>query len=222
MITINCTQGTSDWFNSRLAIPTASQFHRIMTNRLEKSKQWEGYANELLADWLAGKFIPKKESTFWMERGTEMEDQARANYELDTGNTVNQVGFIYLDERRNVGCSPDGLVDEIAMLNHPEYGPVPTLQTTCGLIEVKCPKPSTMVSYYHGEELPAKYRQQVQGQLWITGREWCDFYAFHPDMKPFMIRVYREEEYIDALSKMVERFNEYLEERKKDLEGWRV
>ena len=39
--------------------------------------------------------------------------------------------------------------------------------------------------------------------LWVTGREWWDFVSYHPDMPVLLTRVYRDEEYIAALSNEV-------------------
>ena len=51
---------------------------------------------------------------------------------------------------------------------------------------------------------------QVQGQLWITGREWCDFVSFDPRMpgplKLYVQRIERDDAYIAALEAEVRLF----------------
>ncbi len=203
MIQIDCVQGTDEWFNARLGIPTASNFGKILTGNGKKSTSRTGYANELLADWLAGKPIDRMESTFWMERGTEMEAQARDAYEFETGNEVEQIGFVYLDVKQRTGCSPDGLIGDD------------------GCWECKSPKASTLVSYY-GKGCPAKYIPQVQGEMWLCEREYCDFYGFHPELMPHLVRVERDEKYIKLLAEAVEEFCDYLDKRKAELTDWRM
>ena len=203
MIIVDCIQGTPEWFAARLGIPTASNFGKIFTSAGKHSTSRNGYADCLLADYLAGKPVDQMESTHWMERGNELEQQARDNYSFETGNEVDQIGFVYLDVKQTTGASPDGLIGDD------------------GMVEIKCPKASTLVGYY-GKDCPAKYVPQVQGQLWICEREWCDFYAYHPLLLPVLVRVERDEKYIKLLAEAVAEFVEYLNKRKKALKKWRM
>jgi len=52
-------------------------------------------------------------------------------------------------------------------------------------------------------KLPTQYKQQVHGQLWVTGRKWCDFMAYHPEFEPFIIHVKRDDDYIKKLEASV-------------------
>ena len=196
-------QRTDDWFRVRLGIPTASQYGKIVTAGGKRSESVQDYMDGLLADWLAGQQCDRIEATYWMERGTELENQARQLYSWTTGHTVEQVGFI---SRGLTGCSPDGLIG------------------TDGMLEIKCPKASTLVGYYRDDKLPAKYVPQVQGQLWVAGRAWCDFFAWHPSLDAFMLRVERDEAYIDKLSEAVEAFIAKMLKQRAAMEaaGWRV
>ena len=203
MILVDCIQGTDEWFAARLGIPTASNFNKIITSLGKPSTSKVKYADTLLADWLAGKPVDAVGTSYWMDRGTELEQQARDNYTFETGNEVEQIGFAYLDVRQEVGCSPDGLIGDD------------------GVQEIKCPKASTLVSYY-GKPCPAAYYPQVQGELWVTDRQWCDFYVWHPELMPYLIRVERDESYIKLMATEVEKFVRYLDKRKKELEKWRI
>jgi hypothetical protein len=59
-----------------------------------------------------------------------------------------------------------------------------------GMIEIKCPKRSTHWYYLMNGKLPSEYRFQVQGQLFVTKLDYCDFISFYPNLKPFIVRVY--------------------------------
>jgi len=68
-----------------------------------------------------------------------------------------------------------------------------------------------MVSYLRGGRLPSKYFQQVQGCMYITGRKWWDFMAYHPDMKPLIVRVERDEVFISCLNETLRNIVDEIE-----------
>jgi len=189
MIRVDVEQGSPEWIKARLGLPTASGFSKLVTPGGKASSQASGYLNLLAAEWLLGRPVELFTSA-WAERGTELEPQARAFYEMETGLKVERVGLILRDDGL-AGCSPDGLVGD-------------------GLVELKCPAPQTHVGYLLAGELPVDYRPQVQGQMLITGAPWVDFLSYHPDLPPFLIRVDRDEKYIALLSGELERLIEDL------------
>lgn len=198
MIVHNVTQGSDEWMALRCTIPTASEFGKIITPaKGDLSSQATAYRHLLLACWLKGGPVDEFLS-YWMERGTEMEPEARDAYGLQTGNDVEQVGFITRDDGM-VGCSPDGLVGEP------------------GCVEFKCPAPHTHVGYLLKGTLPTQYKPQVQGQLLIAERDWCDFMSYHPDMPPVRIRVNRDEAYIGKLETAMDKFVTQLLEGREQL-----
>jgi len=176
---IECEQGAPEWLEARLACPSASSFAKLITSAGKASAQSDAYINQLVAERITG------ESTFFqitdpMQRGMDLEPQARTAYEMESGNLVDQVGFLKHDTLE-AGASPDGLVGEN------------------GGLEIKCPMPHTHVEYLRAGRLPTKYFQQVQGCLWISGRDWWDFMSYHPKMEPLIVRVFRDEVFINAL-----------------------
>lgn len=187
MIVIEIDQLSTQWFAERAGIPTASNFDKIVTSKGEPSKQAQKYMHQLAGESITG---TKEEtySNFAMQRGIEMEPEARQLYEFVTGNKVDQVGFCYPDEQKRYGCSPDGLVGDD------------------GLIEIKCTLLSTSVEYLIADKLPTTYVQQVQGELLITGREWCDFMSYFPGLPPLIVRVARDEKFIKKMAEELDRF----------------
>jgi len=177
---INCQQQTDEWYQARLGIPTASSFDKIIMASGKASTQREKYLYKLAGEILSG----KTEETFQtqaMARGCELEQEAREFYSFFTNNEIYQVGLCLHDEL-NAGASPDGLIDNN------------------GLVEIKCPSMSVHVEYLAGGKLPSAYFQQVQGQLFITGRQWCDFISYYPGIKPFLIRVEPDTQFHDLLA----------------------
>lgn len=187
MIILNCDQRSEEWQSARLGIPTASEFDKILTPATGKlSTQAGAYRHRLLAEWLTGRAADSYNGG-WIPRGVEMEAEARTYYEMLTDRTVEQVGFIFKDKRRLVGCSPDGLFDDTGM-------------------EIKCPAPGTHVRYLLDNSLPVDYILQVQGAMWITGAKQWEWLSYHPDMPPVLITVKRDEQKIDLLETAVEHF----------------
>lgn len=184
-------QGTPEWLESRLGCPSGSGFDKLITATGKPSTQAEGYINQLIAELLTGETTYVKK-TEWMERGNELEPRARDYYELATGNTVVETGFCKHDQLE-CGISPDGIIGDN------------------GLIEIKCPSPSVHVAYLRAGVLPTKYKQQVQGQMWITERDWCDFLSYHPSMPALLVRVERDDDYIKLLQAEVEKACETIQ-----------
>lgn len=169
-------QNTDEWLDLRRGKFTASTFKELFM-----AKSTAGYKNaikKVVYEKLTGE-SPEFFQTEYMKRGHELEPVARSVYENETFNVVEDAGFFELSEW--IGASPDGLVG------------------TDGIIEIKCPAYSTMIDYLIYKNLPNQYKWQVYGQLWVTGRKWCDFMAFHPKLKPVIIRIERDEVIITEL-----------------------
>ena len=184
MIILTDEQGSPEWLASRLGRPSASNLGRLVTGSGKPSSSAESYINEMIAERLTGRSKPFYTNEH-MERGNALEPEAREAYEFITEFEVVETGFI-LHDSEEFGCSPDGLVAEQ------------------GGLEIKCPSDSVHVSYLRAGKVPSKYYQQVQGCLWITGREWWDFMSYHPEMPHLLVRAHRNEKYIEAMAEQVE------------------
>jgi hypothetical protein len=194
MIRLDLEQGSPEWFNARLGIPTASQFDRIITNKTMKlSEQSTKYAHQLIAEAWLGIALDAASSGF-MQRGVEMEESAVSFYELKRDTDTETVGFVLRDDRR-VGCSPDRFVGEN------------------GLLEIKCPSAAVHVGYLLDAE-GIGYRAQCQGQLWLCEREWVDTLSYHPELPPALVRQHRDEEFIAKLAAAVDQFLSFVVECK--------
>ncbi len=192
MIRVDVEQGSSEWLQARLGIPTASQFNRILTPKTMKmSSQAAGYRNELLAEWFLGESSEAARSDF-MARGSDMEGEAVKWYEFDRTVTVDRVGFCLTDDRR-VGCSPDGLVGED------------------GGLEIKILSASNHVGSLLTDDIE-QHRCQIQGGLYVTGRQWWDRLYYHPTLPSVVRRMHRDEEFIGTLNLQLAFFNAALTE----------
>jgi hypothetical protein len=187
----NFDQGSTEWHGIRAGIPTTSEFSKIIKANGSTSDQVRNYSYQLVGERLLGRTEEGFKSD-WMNRGTEMESEARELYEFLTDTKVDQVGF-FRREKPDCGCSPDGLISED------------------GGLELKCPKLSTHIKYLRIGKLPAEYHRQVHGSLFVTGRAWWDFMSYYPGIKPFIIRVYPDKIFMDSLHMAIEELNKSVD-----------
>ena len=206
LILLNCEQGSEAWHQARLGIPTASQFHRILTPSGATSSQATGYLAELLAEHITGQSGDNYQSAD-MQRGVELEPAARACYELETGHDVEQVGGVYLDDSKTIMASPDGLIAGM----------------TRGL-EIKCPKLATHIRYVLEDALPTQYTLQVQGGMWVTGYDEWDFVSYCPEYtQPIFIKtIKRNTALIAQMDKHIRAFSARLENLKQGGAQWQA
>ena len=198
MIVLDVEQGSPEWYEARLGIPTASRFGSILTAKTRKyAKGAVTYRNELVAEWILG-FPLDDASTDWMDRGSDMEADAVSYYEFQRDVEVERVGFVLRDDRK-VGASPDGLVG------------------SDGGLEIKCFSAGHHVGCLLGED-PAMMTQ-VQGNIWLAEREWWDVLAYNPAFPPVLIRVARDDAYIEDLEKAISKFLGELEQAKGMISG---
>lgn len=191
----NVEQGTPEWHEARLGIPTASEFKKIITPGGDASKSSDDYANSLIAEMIAGECDDSFVGTKWTERGKLLESDAVGMYEQTTGVTTEAVGFC-TDDARTMGCSPDRLVGED------------------GLLELKVLSPKNHIDTALHEKIDREHYPQLQGQLYVTNRKWVDIMSYHPKILPVTIRVYRDNDYLFKMANYLAKFNILLKEKK--------
>lgn len=168
----NFEQGTEEWHAIRKGKLTASNATAIGNN----GQGLRTYCKEIIRKECSSN--DERWSNKDTDRGQELEPIARQIYEMETGNSVETVGFIEYDEV--IGCSPDGLINED------------------GGLEIKCPDDKTFFDYVlDGEDaISSDYLWQVQMNLLITGRKWWDLVIYNPNFKKnmFIFRIEPDEE----------------------------
>ncbi len=191
-------QGTAEWFEIRKGKLTASHAQQIGNI----GKGLDTYVHELMAEYYS---TQEKEqlTNKHIERGLELEPIARDIYELETGNIVVQTGFIELNEY--AGCSPDGLIGED------------------GLIEIKCINDTDYFRHllYGIDEVDTKYLWQVQMQMLVTNRNWCDLVVYNPNFEKSLIifKIEKDDAKHEALKKGIEKGIELIKQIKEKIEN---
>lgn len=188
MIIHDLEQGSEAWLNLRAGMPTGTGAKRLVTSTGQLSKSMSDYAIELAGDMFAGKPLDQFEGNQWTDRGIELEDSARSLYELVKDCEVKEVGFC-TDDNDLYGMSPDGLVNDD------------------GLAEFKCLKATNHIKarlYYLKHNKPEPdYIPQVQMQLFVSGRDWCDLVYFHPDLPELIIRIEADKDFHKVLEQQL-------------------
>jgi hypothetical protein len=180
-------QGSEDWFRLRAGVPTASCFDQILAkgkndaDSLTRSR----YMRTLAAERITGEPGEQFE-TDAMRRGKMMEAEAREHYALMHDAELDLVGFV---KNGIAGCSPDALLGEN------------------GIIEIKTKRGDILIEVLLKGNLPPEHVAQVQGSLWVTEREFCDFVAYWPGLPTFVKRCHRDETYIANLAEEIARFD---------------
>jgi hypothetical protein len=180
-------QGTTEWLEARAKIPTASMFAEVMAKPGPKggiAKGRQTYMYKLAGEIITGEPMDSYTNAH-MERGIEREDEARSLYAFLTNSTPEQVGFI---RNGNCGCSPDSVIG------------------TDGILEIKDALAHIQIDRLLRNVMPSEHKAQVQGQLMVTGRKWCDFMSHCRGLPPLIVRVERDEEYIAEIRAAVDAF----------------
>jgi len=180
-------QRTDDWFSDRLGKVTASAVAKVMAKLKSgaPSADRSNYHAQLVTERLTG----KPTETFTnaaMQRGIDLEPQARAMYSFATGHDVEEVGFVPHPTIAMAGASPDGLCGDD------------------GLCEIKCCGPARHIEMLTGSEPEDRYLKQIQFQMACTGRDWCDLAYFSPDFPEEMQLVVRRFDRDPALIETME------------------
>ena len=184
-------QRTEEWFAARLGKVTASRVADVLAKiKSGESASRKNYKMELVVQRLTGK-AGESFTNAAMEWGTEQEPFARMAYEAHTSTFVKEEGFVDHPTIEGFGCSPDGIVGD-------------------GLIEIKCPNTANHIETVLDNKAPSKYIPQMQCQMACTGAKWCDFVSFDPrvpeDLQLLVVRVERDQEYIDSMEVEVKQF----------------
>jgi putative phage-type endonuclease len=158
-------QGTGAWLNQRVGRLTASRMADAMA-MLKSGKPSEARRKlmiELLAERLTGDAVPHFVSAD-MQWGLEQEPVAKSAYEARSGILLTPCGFFLHPEIEHFGATPDALIDDDSV------------------IEFKCPRTTTHVTWLMEGGVPDQHKPQILAQLACTGRQRAVFASFDPRM----------------------------------------
>lgn len=191
----NIEQRSAEWFDVRRGIITASNFAIMMRSGKDsdESKTRRDLLYALAGEQLTG--VPAEDGykSAAMQRGNDMEPEAREHYARTNFATLRRVAFIRrtLPNGIVIGCSPDSLVGDD------------------GALEIKTMAPHLMIAHLvNGAGPPPKHRPQLQGTMWVADLAWVDLLLFYRNMPVSpKWRIERDDVYIKELSEAVEVFD---------------
>ena len=203
--TENITQRSADWFEIRCGKLTASRIKDVM------AKTKSGYSasrKNYMADLVCERLTGVKADGYMnhaMQRGVEVEPEARQAYEIETFQAVIETGFYICSDIPESGASPDGLIGDD------------------GLVEIKCPNTATHIDTLLTGTIDQGYIYQMQWQMYATGRKWCDFVSYDnrlpENLRLFIKRVERDDKLIEEIKGEVIKFLAELNETVEKLIG---
>lgn len=189
MILIVCEQGSDEWRAARAGVITASKASVACDTKANGAPTAKclDYADLLAIERVSGSPSDEGYNSWQMQRGRDEEPAGRARYETAHRVYVSESGLVLTDDRK-FGYSTDGFIGDDGMLE---------IKSLVGARAV-------MAIWRDGDL--ADYMHQMQFGLWITGRKWCDFVLWCPQLESvhkalFVKRIDRNEEFIEKMEK---------------------
>lgn len=213
---IQCAQGSEAWLQARAGVTTASCFAdatSVLTRASGDKKAGDPtaaadkYAGDVAIEKISGKPYGEPIKAWTLARGHELEPFARQGWEMATGLIAQESGIVLSDDG-DFGYSTDGMIDPVADGDR--------LVSCKGLIEIKCPVDSVKIRAILQTGDLFEYMHQMQGGMWLTGAQWCDFIMYVPDLEIvgnelFIKRVIRDEEFIEDMADKLMKFRSRVE-----------
>ena len=185
----HCDQQTVEWFAARCGVLTASKASCLVTpkGKLVTGKGRQTYLNEIIGERIARTVIVEGWSSSHTARGNELEPKAREWYYDQTKVDAKEFGFIYADETKRAGCSPDGIAEDIG-------------------VEIKCRSRKHHVGWLVSHQIPPADYCQMQFSMWVTGLAYWHYvnYTSEQTLKSDLVSLTRDENMMDAFSEATE------------------
>lgn len=192
----NVEQRTPEWDQLRAGRLTASLASKLVTPTGKPSAQYKGEIARIIAERMGLQEPEFLKPTYWMERGVDMEEEARKWFELETDFDTTPVGFI-TDDSDYIGASPDALIKGL------DWNHVP--------LELKVPKPSTHIKWLLEGGVPKDHIAQVHFQMVLCQSDVAYFASYCPDVRPLIVKV-EWSDYTDTMRDKIEVYKREFEE----------
>ncbi len=170
-------QGSEEWFRTKLGVISSSNAEKVVAKSGSDTRA--SYMASLIAQVCTGIF--EEVNSKYMDWGKMNEAAARSYYEFSTGEKIIELPFVFKDESRREGCSPDGI------LASGKKG-----------AEIKCPYNTLhYIKFLTEDTVKPEYKWQCQHTLRVMEAETWDFVNYDPRMRAMpmhTLTVERDEE----------------------------
>ena len=168
-------QQTPEWFQDRLGMVTGSGVAAVFAKiKSGEAATRANYRMSLVLERVTKVPTPNSfaetEDIAW---GKEQEPFSRMAFDIATGLSIEETGFIYLPTIK-AGCSLDGFVTEGGKR---------------GFWESKSPKSKNHYATIKANDVPSEYRPQLIHNFWISGADFCYYQSYDPRM-PEKLRIF--------------------------------
>lgn len=202
---IEVWQGSDEWLQARLGIPTASNAAKITAGGDGKTRS--EYMRKLAGEEVSR--LPREEYRGKaMERGNGMEPELRALYQMMTGRIPLPVS-LDSDLKYAPGSPGYGFVRRPLKIGAIGASPDSSVGKDGGL-EIKSAAPHVLIEIMQRGSVPAEHIPQCQCTMLVTGWAWIDLLIGYTGMPPFIRRVRRDPSKIAQLEVGIQSFNEEL------------
>lgn len=214
-------QGSPEWHAGRRCRLRSSDLDKLLTAvKAEPSKQADDFIDELLAEavflgpnYFSGNPNNKPPNPAMLE-GVRREPEARRWLCHDLDCEIQQVGMIVHDDSDCIGfnlwsASTDGLIVD-------KFGEL------AAVVELKCPLLATQAKYVRKPEaLLMQYRQQVAGELIVSGLPLCYLCSYAPPLPPVRLEV-RPDAYMERMHEVMAEFTQRYDEAMHKVLGYGI
>ena len=191
--------GTDEWYAARLGKVTASRGACLLVNGKGPHGLGEGaltYAGEVVRGMMG--IAPEEFTTPEMDEGESIEEYEAKTFRLT------EPGAFLLIPGTIIGATPDAFVG------------------SDGIIEAKNPNQKAHFETLLSGDVPKQYQVQVQWQLMVSERDWCDFISYNPSFpeakRLVVIRVEHDRQWTSqVLRPKIDTFITYVNELKEKL-----
>ena len=185
MIPHKFKQYSKEYWAIKNGKPSSSKFSCLVTGTGRPSEGLKKYALVLATELYLGRPIDDGfKGSKSMDRGTALEPESRAGYEMLKQTRVEEVGLITDDLMRWV-TSTDGLVGEDGVVEFKNLISITFMEA--------------LIYYKKNKITEPKYNPQLQGELMISERKWVDLVLYNPAFEPIVHRHYPNLEFQETL-----------------------
>jgi hypothetical protein len=190
-IFIDMEQRSDEWRKLRLGRPSASQFHRVVSDKGNRTtRSATTYKWQLLAERIFQvSFAPKIDRVPAVRHGVKYEEPARAAFAKAVGREIRPGGLVMTRDQKLL-ASPDGWIGD-------------------NPVEIKCPQPPGQLENLLSQ--PRDYWPQLQGQLLISQADCLHFWSWHPCTPASYVEVSRDTAFINTLNHELRLFCDELD-----------